>query len=73
MQKEMLIAIHSSHLGIEKCKQLERDTLFWPRMNFQLEDQDSRCAANNEGTTQKNRSYHTRSHSDHGKRLTQNF
>jgi len=39
----MLRIIHSSHLGIEKCKQRARDTLFWPAMSKQIEDMVSNC------------------------------
>ena len=38
MQSEMLLAIHSSHLGMEKCKQRVRDILYWPGMCKQIED-----------------------------------
>ena len=43
MQKEMLAVIHSSHLGVEKCKRRARDVLYWPGMNSEIEDVVSRC------------------------------
>lgn len=43
LQKEMLELLHSSHLGIEKCKQRARDAIFWPGMTSQIEDMVSRC------------------------------
>ena len=43
LQKEMLSLLHSSHLGIEKCKQRARDTMFWPGMSSQIEDIVSKC------------------------------
>ena len=43
MQSEMLQHIHSSHLGIEKCKHRARDILFWPGMTSQIQDIMSHC------------------------------
>jgi len=43
MQTEMLCAIHSSHLGMEKCKRRARDVLYWPGMNSQIENAVSNC------------------------------
>ena len=43
MQSEMLHTIHSSHLGVEKCKRRARDILYWPGMNSQIEDLISKC------------------------------
>ena len=43
MQKEMLAVIHSSHLGVEKCKRRARDVMYWPGMNSEIEDVVSRC------------------------------
>ena len=37
MQREMLEIIHSSHLGMEKCKRWARDVLYWPGMNSEIE------------------------------------
>ena len=39
----MLSKIHSSHLGIGKCKRRARDVLFWPGMNQQITDMISKC------------------------------
>ena len=43
MQREMLEIIHSSHLGMEKCKCRARDVLYWPGMNSEIENTVSRC------------------------------
>ena len=43
MRIEMLKCIHSSHLGIEKCKRRARDVLFWPGMNSQIQDVVTNC------------------------------
>ena len=43
MRPEMLRYIHSSHLGIEKCKRRARDVLFWPGMTSQIEDVVLQC------------------------------
>ncbi|XP_060080243.1 uncharacterized protein LOC132559627 [Ylistrum balloti] len=40
-----LKTIHSSHLGIVKCKQRARELVFWPGMNKQIEDVVGRCSA----------------------------
>ena len=37
MQPEMLLAIHSSHMGMKKCKRRRRDILCWPGMNSEIE------------------------------------
>ena len=44
MRTEMLKCIHSSHLGIEKCKRRARDVLFWPGMNSRIQDVVSNCS-----------------------------
>ena len=43
LRGEMLSKIHSSHLGIGKCKRRARDVLFWPGMNQQITDMISKC------------------------------
>ena len=44
MQPFVLKTIHESHLGIVKCKQLARDSVYWPRMNAQIEDIVGKCS-----------------------------
>lgn len=44
-RKEILEKIHYAHLGIEKCKQLARKTLFWPNMSKEIEDLTQQCDA----------------------------
>ena len=39
----MLTKIHTSHLGIVKCKQRARDILFWPGMGRDIENLVSQC------------------------------
>ena len=43
LQHELLHKLHESHLGIIKCKQLARDTVFWVGLSSQLEDLIARC------------------------------
>ena len=43
MQSEMMRYVHASHLGVEKCKRLVRDVLFWPGMTSQIEDTVLNC------------------------------
>ena len=47
MQPEMLKLIHSSHLGIEKCKRRARDILYWPGISSQIQDAVLTCATCN--------------------------
>ena len=44
LQKDTLHKLHRSHQGIEKTKQLARQTIFWPGMSAQIEDLVSDCA-----------------------------
>ena len=44
MQALLLTRIHSSHLGIVKCKQLARDVVYWPNMNKQIEEMIGKCS-----------------------------
>ncbi|XP_060079959.1 uncharacterized protein K02A2.6-like [Ylistrum balloti] len=43
MKKEMLDLIHSSHLGVVKCKNRARDILFWLGMSRDIEDRVNSC------------------------------
>ena len=38
LRKEMLQIIHTSHLGMVKCKQRAREALFWPQMGKEIEE-----------------------------------
>jgi len=44
LRKDTLHKLHQSHQGIEKTKQLARQTIFWPGMSAQIEDLVSNCA-----------------------------
>ena len=43
LRKEMLAKIHTSHLGMVKCKQRAKDILFWPGMARDIEKLVSTC------------------------------
>ena len=43
LRHEMLHNIHSSHLGMEKCKRRARDVMFWPGMAAQIQDIVANC------------------------------
>lgn len=43
MRRDILKKIHSSHLGLEKCKLRARETVYWPHINSQLQDYLSNC------------------------------
>jgi hypothetical protein len=44
LQKEMLDKIHSSHMGINKCKARARDIFYWQGMASQIQDICSKCS-----------------------------
>jgi hypothetical protein len=44
-ERIIIPAIHSSHMGILKCKQRARELVYWPGMNKQIEDVVSRGSA----------------------------
>ena len=39
----MLNHIHEGHLGLNKCKLIAKDTVYWPGLNEQLEKLDLNC------------------------------
>ena len=39
----MLKLVHSSHLGVEKCKRCAKDVMFWPGMAAQITDTVLSC------------------------------
>ena len=43
LQPKMLAVIHSSHLGVGKCKRRARDVVYWPGMNAEIGDVVSKC------------------------------
>ena len=55
MQSHILKLVHASHLGIVKCKQLARDTVYWPGMNSQIEETVSKCAECQENRNQQSK------------------
>lgn len=44
LRSDMLHIIHSSHLGISKCKSRAREILHWPGMSSEIEDFVSKCS-----------------------------
>ncbi len=43
LRKEMMEAIHASHIGVEGCIQRARESLHWPRMSIKLKAYISKC------------------------------
>ena len=43
LRKEMMEAIHASHIGIEGCIRRARESLYWPRMSAELKAYISKC------------------------------
>ncbi|KAL9970142.1 hypothetical protein ACROYT_G022469 [Oculina patagonica] len=48
MRPEMLVRIHSSHLGAESCLRKAQDVLYWPNMSNEVRDMVGQCSACNE-------------------------
>ena len=48
MRPEMLVRIHSSHLGAQPCLRKARDVLYWPNMSNEIKDMIGQCSACNE-------------------------
>ena len=44
MRCEMLQRLHDGHMGIEKNKQMARDTIYWPGMNSDIDNLTANCA-----------------------------
>jgi len=44
IRPDMLAQVHESHLGINKCKQRARETLFWPGMSQQIQNMVEDCS-----------------------------
>ena len=42
-QEAILKLIHKGHLGLNKCKLQAKETVYWPRLNDQLEDLVINC------------------------------
>ena len=42
-REEILKLIHDGHLGLNKCKMLAKETVYWPGMNEQLEQLILNC------------------------------
>lgn len=48
MRPEMLVRIHSSHLGAQSCLRKARDVLYWPNMSNEIKDMTELCSTCNE-------------------------
>ena len=44
MRLEILDKIHTGHLGIRKCRERARESVWWPGLNKQIEDMVTTCA-----------------------------
>ena len=45
MQNDILHQLHQGHQGIVKTQQLARDSVYWPKINEQIENQCKKCDA----------------------------
>ena len=43
LRKEFMNLIHTGHPGLEKTKQLSRETMYWPGINAQIDDVVKNC------------------------------
>ncbi|GFR58424.1 Pol polyprotein [Elysia marginata] len=44
MRRNILQKLHSSHLGVDKCKARARESIFWPGLTKDIEMHVSKCA-----------------------------
>lgn len=47
MRSYMLKLIHEGHLGMDKCKSMAREILYWPGMNADIENVVAKCSVCN--------------------------
>jgi transposase InsO family protein len=43
LRQEMKELIHQGHQGIEKCRKRARQSLYWPRLNHEIDEMVSKC------------------------------
>ena len=43
LRKEMMTAVHATHIGVEGCFRRTRDSLYWPRMTTELKECIAKC------------------------------
>ena len=43
-RKNILMLIHESHVGVEKCKSRARATVYWPGMSNDIQEMVSKCS-----------------------------
>ena len=43
LQKDMLAKIHTGHLGITKCQERAKQSVWWPRIRQQIEEMVQKC------------------------------
>ncbi|XP_021364173.1 uncharacterized protein K02A2.6-like [Mizuhopecten yessoensis] len=43
LRADIMQKIHSSHVGVEGCLRRARETVYWPRMNFEVRDYIEQC------------------------------
>ena len=47
MRSYILSLIHEGHLGMDKCKNMARRTLYWPNMSRDIENVVAKCSTCN--------------------------
>ena len=47
LRPKMLSIIHEGHLGMEKCKSLARQSLYWPGLTRDIEELIGKCSTCN--------------------------
>ena len=43
LRKELMVAIHASHIDVGACIRRARDSLYWPRMTTELKEYSTKC------------------------------
>ncbi|XP_021351342.1 uncharacterized protein K02A2.6-like [Mizuhopecten yessoensis] len=44
LRVDIMQKIHSSHVGVDGCLRRARETVYWPRMNFEVRDYIEQCS-----------------------------
>lgn len=73
LRRQMLTKLHEPHLGIVKTKQRARNKIFWPNMNYDMEQLIQSCGVCNSFRKSNNLSFHLKYRILLGQRLEQTF
>ena len=43
LQKDVLVKLHTGHLGITKCQQRAKQSVWWPKIGKHIEEEVQKC------------------------------